>query len=159
MFGIAEALTLKFKLVLLGVALALLGLLWYGWKAKDIKIDTLQKTVAVEQVANNQLNNTVTKQVGTAAINEEITTETIKKTSESKQKQEAIRQKMQDRIKQIEQQPQKPASGNVVAASHSTSVVPTDAARDQQISEVIIDGLWESYCEGVPAATECKQPA
>lgn len=149
MFAVAKFVTeFKTKLIIGVILIALAIAAYFAWNARGDKIDAQKETIVTQKIENGGLKETVKEQVEAAVITEKVTTEAVVE----KQKVVAVHDKIQNKttakIKIIEDtykaMPQTPE--NTVAL-------------DNETSQVMIDGLWDSYCAGDAGALRCPAPA
>ena len=131
---------------LLGIVLFVAGLFWYFHGVEEKK-DGLIRDNAVQ---------------GTVIKGQEKTIETDTVVADTKEVTGSVvaaetTQKVSDQKKIVKKAEQR----EVVIKDHFEQLPATPEnvqEQQQQLSSTRIDSLWESYCLGVPDATECKAP-
>lgn len=134
----------KMKLIIGGILCAVVAGGWFAWDARGNKIEKLQGEAVIAKVAVGGLVKTVETQKGAALITEAINTAITVDAEKIVVRQDKVTAKRQKAVADIEKifDALPPTSDNI-------------QERDTQTSKALINGLWDTYCTGMPNATSC----
>lgn len=120
-----------------------------GWKihSDGAEIRKQDKTIVTQAVVIKGQDATIKTDGVVAESKEKTNTAVVADTASVVKKQKKVADKVEAKVQDIQDRfDQLPAT-------------PVNLeAEQQELSSVRIDSLWESYCIGVPDATECKAP-
>jgi hypothetical protein len=137
----------KTKIIIGGILLAVMGAAYWSWDSRGKEIKVLEKNAAVASVAIEAASATINTMEGSGEIKQEINTAVAVDAKKIEKKLEKVakntKEKVQSIEKSFEQLPPTPEN---------------TTARDNQTSAAMIDGLWDTYCAGMPGATSCQTP-
>lgn len=139
---------IRFKLILTVILLVLVAASVLVWKLQDRKVIKLQETVMVQKVAAVAMKDTLVHVEKAAVISEDISTVAATQADEIVVVHEKVTQQVQQKVKSIERKYKK-----------LPSTIQNAKALNDQTSAVMIDGLWDSYCMGVPNNPACHKSA
>lgn len=130
----------------LGILLVLFVIMfvWHGIsnekKVTDLKVTTAQQSGVIKQQEV-----TIDKQQKTAAITEQVNTDTQVEVKKVEKRHEVIADKLEQKTKAIEQ-----------AFANKPSNVDNTIQKQEELSTARIDSLWEGYCAGSTDNQQCK---
>jgi len=164
------AATLKLKLVIGAIVIAIIAAGVLAWNNKNKTIDKLKEVVVADKIEKGSMVDTIAKKEISEKIDEKINTQVATDTSKVESDQQSIRDKMISDISNIEKNrqikkvtvPSSPTLTNIKIPVNPNTVTnqPTESdttIEDTQTSTVMIDAMWDSYCTGVPNSTKCKK--
>jgi hypothetical protein len=141
MFNLNE---IELKLVILTVIAIIIGSGIYDWHLKNVKIAELQKIVTVQKIENDAMKNELAQKNAIAKVNEQANVAIIRDTAVVNTTHNAVISKMKSKIAKVE-------------VSYKDKTDPVSKAKeDTETSTIMINGLWEEYCDNNPNNANCK---
>jgi hypothetical protein len=136
----------KLKLIIGAIVIAGVGAAYWSYTSRGEEIKTLEANAAVSTIAIGSLENTVVDQKGSAEIKEVINTAVVKDAEKITTRHDKISEKRKDKVQSIEK-----------LFDELPKTQENIDERDTQTSVAMIDGLWDTYCSGMPDDPGCSQ--
>lgn len=111
--------------------------------------------MTVQKVEIKDLGETVEVTQKSGVINEQAVTETLQNRQVLEHKFEKLSKKADAEVAVLKAKPQPSEGSDMVRPA--VSALPTPL--DNQISQVRLNQLWDSYCLAAPQAEDCRQGA
>lgn len=135
----------QLKLAGLAIVLFIISLFFLNVEHKNTKIEKLSNANVIAELHLDTAVSTIEETKKASVITQAITKDFVKEVEVIKDKGQANLKAVHDKVKELD---------------YNYSVNPKTAELKQQhenqVSEVRIKGIWDSYCSSEPDDTECK---
>jgi FtsZ-interacting cell division protein ZipA len=151
MFGLDTAKLQARAVEIIIILVCIVAIIGY-WAYRTHEINTLKKENITEKIENKSLNDVAEKKQASDKITEKTNDDIAKGTASVEEKHDVIKQKATDTISNIE----KDYTSKISTATDSGDKAVLRKQEDNQTSLVMINSLWDAYCDGKTGVAECQ---
>ena len=151
----------KVKLIVIGVILALIGGGIVAYKYKAAEVVKLNKEVAVDKVVNGSLADTVKNDIKVEKVNADANTNLAIGTTTVAKGQDKVISNMWSKVRDTERAAKLAASSSAdipLPVETLEAKIVRQTTEDTATSTIMVNVLWDAFCEGSPNSDSCKPP-